>query len=130
MGESVVEGTIIRWLKQEGEFVKEDEPLVEISTDKIDAEMPAPASGVLQKIVAQPDETVEVGAEIAVIDESAGEGDAGSAKEAPKEEKAAPKEEEPTAKEEKEEPAAKQEAAPKEEKDEKQAPKQEQPAAK
>ncbi|MGZ4141624.1 MAG: dihydrolipoamide acetyltransferase family protein [Actinomycetota bacterium] len=74
MGESVVEGTIIRWLKQEGEFVKEDEPLVEISTDKIDTEMPSPVSGVITKIVAGQDETVDVGAEIAVIDESASEG--------------------------------------------------------
>jgi pyruvate dehydrogenase E2 component (dihydrolipoamide acetyltransferase) len=74
MGESVVEGTIIRWLKQEGEFVKVDEPLVEISTDKIDTELPSPASGVVSKILAAPDETVEVGAEIAQIDESASEG--------------------------------------------------------
>ena len=73
MGESVVEGTIIRWLKQEGEYVKEDEPLVEISTDKIDTELPSPASGVVTKILAGQDETVEVGAEIAVIDESASE---------------------------------------------------------
>jgi 2-oxoglutarate dehydrogenase E2 component (dihydrolipoamide succinyltransferase) len=87
MGESVVEGTIIRWLKQEGDFVKEDEPLVEISTDKIDTELPSPASGVLSKIVAAPDETIEVGAEIAVIDESAGDGKT--------EEKKAPKAEEP-----------------------------------
>ena len=93
MGESVVEGTIIRWLKQEGEFVKEDEPLVEISTDKIDTELPSPASGVLSKILAGQDETVEVGAEIAVIDESAGEGEtpAPKAKE-PKKEEPAPEE--------------------------------------
>lgn len=103
MGESVVEGTIIRWLKQEGEYVKEDEPLVEISTDKIDTELPSPASGVVTKILAGQDETVEVGAEIAVIDESASEGGDGAASEAPakkekkKEEPAPPKAEEKSA---------------------------------
>jgi pyruvate dehydrogenase E2 component (dihydrolipoamide acetyltransferase) len=91
MGESVVEGTIIRWLKQEGEFVKEDEPLVEISTDKIDTELPSPASGVVSKILAAPDETVEVGAEIAQIDESASDG----AKAAPAPAKEEKKEEAP-----------------------------------
>ena len=97
MGESVVEGTIIRWLKQEGEFVKEDEPLVEISTDKIDTELPSPASGVVSKILAAPDETVEVGAEIAQIDESASEGAKAApapAKEEKKEEAPPPKAEE------------------------------------
>ena len=69
MGESVVEGTIIRWLKSEGERVEEDEPLVEISTDKIDTELPSPTAGILAKILVQPDQTVEVGAEIAIIDE-------------------------------------------------------------
>ena len=71
MGENVTEGTIVRWLKQEGDRVEADEPLVEISTDKIDTELPAPAAGTLKKIVAKEDETVAVGAEIAVIDESA-----------------------------------------------------------
>jgi 2-oxoglutarate dehydrogenase E2 component (dihydrolipoamide succinyltransferase) len=76
MGESVTEGTIVRWLKSEGDYVEADEPLVEISTDKIDTELPAPAAGKLQKIVAQEEETVQVGAEIAVIDDSAsGDGD-------------------------------------------------------
>lgn len=70
MGESVVEGTIIRWLKAEGDAVALDEPIVEISTDKIDTEVPSPAAGVLAKIIAAPDQTVEVGAEIAVIDDS------------------------------------------------------------
>ena len=71
MGESVTEGTIVHWLKAEGDWVEEDEPLVEISTDKIDTELPSPASGKLQKIVAQEEQTVEVGAEIAVIDDAA-----------------------------------------------------------
>lgn len=71
MGESVVEGTVIRWLKAEGDTVTEDEPLVEISTDKIDTELPSPASGILTKIVVGPDQTVEVGAELAVIEDGA-----------------------------------------------------------
>src|ERR1700754_4700559 len=76
LGESVTEGTVTRWLKQEGDTVEEDEPLLEVSTDKVDTEIPSPASGVLQKIVAQEDDTVEVGGELAVIgdaDESADE---------------------------------------------------------
>ena len=84
MGENVTEGTIVRWLKQEGEWVEADEPLVEISTDKIDTELPAPAAGKLTKIVAKEDQTVEVGAEIAVIDESASKDGASQADDAPK----------------------------------------------
>ena len=67
LGESVTEGTVTRWLKQEGETVEVDEPLVEVSTDKVDTEIPSPAAGVLQRIVVPEDETVEVGAELAVI---------------------------------------------------------------
>src|SRR5690242_5995288 len=74
LGESVTEGTVTRWLKQEGDTVEVDEPLLEVSTDKVDTEIPAPASGVLQKIVAQEDDTVEVGGELAVIGD-AGESD-------------------------------------------------------
>jgi 2-oxoglutarate dehydrogenase E2 component (dihydrolipoamide succinyltransferase) len=70
LGESVTEGTVTRWLKQEGETVKVDEPLVEVSTDKVDTEIPSPAAGVLQRIVVPEDETVEVGAELAVIGDS------------------------------------------------------------
>ncbi len=71
LGESVTEGTVTRWLKQEGDRVEVDEPLLEVSTDKVDTEIPSPAAGVLQKIVAQEDETVEVGAELAVIGDGA-----------------------------------------------------------
>ena len=71
LGESVTEGTVTRWLKQEGDTVEVDEPLLEVSTDKVDTEIPSPAAGVLTKIVAQEDDTVEVGGELAVI------GDAG-----------------------------------------------------
>jgi pyruvate dehydrogenase E2 component (dihydrolipoamide acetyltransferase) len=67
IGESVTEGTITRWLKQEGDRVEADEPLFEISTDKVDTEVPSPVAGVLQSIKVQVDETVEVGAELAVI---------------------------------------------------------------
>lgn len=67
MGVSVSEGTITKWLKAEGEAVQADEPLLEISTDKVDTEVPSPASGVVSQIVAQEGETVEVGATIAVI---------------------------------------------------------------
>src|SRR5215467_8592480 len=75
LGESVTEGTVTRWLKQEGDTVELDEPLVEVSTDKVDTEIPSPAAGVLTKIVAQEDDTVEVGGELAVIGD-AGEGGA------------------------------------------------------
>ncbi|HET7074107.1 MAG TPA: 2-oxoglutarate dehydrogenase, E2 component, dihydrolipoamide succinyltransferase, partial [Mycobacterium sp.] len=67
LGESVTEGTVTRWLKQEGDTVELDEPLVEVSTDKVDTEIPSPAAGVLTKIIAQEDDTVEVGGELALI---------------------------------------------------------------
>ncbi len=68
LGESVSEGTVTRWLKQVGEHVSTNEPLLEVSTDKVDTEIPSPAAGVLVLIVVQEDETVEVGVELAVID--------------------------------------------------------------
>ncbi|MDQ2880448.1 MAG: 2-oxoglutarate dehydrogenase, E2 component, dihydrolipoamide succinyltransferase [Actinomycetota bacterium] len=71
LGESVTEGTVTRWLKHEGDTVEVDEPLVEVSTDKVDTEIPSPAAGVLQRIVVPADETVEVGAELAVIGDPA-----------------------------------------------------------
>ena len=67
LGESIVEGTIVRWLKQEGESVREDEPIVEIMTDKVNTELPAPASGILQQILAAEGATVKVGQELALI---------------------------------------------------------------
>jgi 2-oxoglutarate dehydrogenase E2 component (dihydrolipoamide succinyltransferase) len=69
LGESVSEGTVTRWLKAEGDHVKVDEPLLEVSTDKVDTEIPSPVAGVLTKIVVQIDQTVAVGAELAVISE-------------------------------------------------------------
>ena len=77
LGESVTEGTVTRWLKKEGEHVTADEPLLEVSTDKVDTEIPSPATGILRGIAVDEDETVAVGAQLAVIeeaDESAGGG--------------------------------------------------------
>ncbi len=67
LGESVSEGTVTRWLKAEGDYVAVDEPLLEVSTDKVDTEIPSPVAGIVQKIVVGIDETVAVGAELAVI---------------------------------------------------------------
>ena len=72
MGESVTEGTILDWLKQEGDHVEADEPLVEVSTDKVDAEVPAPSAGTLTRIVAQADSTVAVGAVLGEIEVNGG----------------------------------------------------------
>src|SRR6516164_10606611 len=72
MGESIFEGTITKWLKKPGERVRRDEPLFEISTDKVDAEIPAPASGVLQDIKVQEGNTVQVNTVVGTI---AGEGE-------------------------------------------------------
>jgi pyruvate dehydrogenase E2 component (dihydrolipoamide acetyltransferase) len=103
LGESVTEGTVTRWLKQEGEQVEADEPLLEVSTDKVDTEIPSPAAGVLTKILVAEDETVEVGAELAVI--GGGDGDGAGA----------PAQEEAPAEEQAQEPAPTQEEAPAEE---------------
>jgi pyruvate dehydrogenase E2 component (dihydrolipoyllysine-residue acetyltransferase) len=83
LGESVTEGTVTRWLKKEGEKVEADEPLLEVSTDKVDTEIPAPASGVLSAIRVGEDETVEVGVELAVIDEGGSAAGSTPAQEAP-----------------------------------------------
>ena len=72
LGESVSEGTVTRWLKNEGDMVAVDEPLLEVSTDKVDTEIPSPVTGILTKIVVGVDQTVAVGAELAVIADSAG----------------------------------------------------------
>ncbi|MFD7250297.1 2-oxoglutarate dehydrogenase, E2 component, dihydrolipoamide succinyltransferase [Streptomyces sp. NPDC059895] len=72
LGESVTEGTVTRWLKAEGERVEADEPLLEVSTDKVDTEIPSPVAGILASIKVAEDETVEVGAELALIDDGTG----------------------------------------------------------
>src|SRR5438128_6982975 len=75
MGESIAEGTIVRWIKKIGDNVDRDEPLFEISTDKVDAEIPSPGAGVLTEIKVKEGETVPVNAVVAVIGgESAGDG--------------------------------------------------------
>ncbi len=84
MGESIAEGTVSKWLKQVGEFVERDEPILEISTDKVDAEIPAPSAGMLAEVAVAEGETVEVGTIVAYIDtdgspSGAGEGEEASA---------------------------------------------------
>src|SRR3954449_6678710 len=74
LGESVTEGTVTRWLKEVGDTVAVDEPLLEVSTDKVDTEIPSPVAGVLQEVLVGEDDTVPVGADLAVI----GDGQAGS----------------------------------------------------
>src|SRR6478736_1543765 len=95
LGESVTEGTVTRWLKSVGDTVEVDEPLLEVSTDKVDTEIPSPVAGVLEQILVQEDETVEVGANLAVIGSGEGGGSAApaqaeepAAQEAPAEEPA------------------------------------------
>src|SRR3712207_6656684 len=85
MGESVTEGTILEWLKQVGDTVEAEEGIVEVSTDKVDTEVPSPASGILTKILVQPDETVPVGTVLGEISPSGsagggsgGDGDSGA----------------------------------------------------
>jgi 2-oxoglutarate dehydrogenase E2 component (dihydrolipoamide succinyltransferase) len=103
LGESVTEGTVTQWLKKVGDTVAVDEPLLEVSTDKVDTEIPSPAAGVLLEIKAEEDDTVDVGAVIAVIgEEGESAGDTGSsAAEVPADE---PAEEAPATEEKAEEP--------------------------
>jgi len=108
LGESVTEGTVTRWLKQVGDTVQEDEGLLEISTDKVDTEIPSPVSGVIEEILVQEDETVEVGAVLAKIGDGSGAASSDDAPEAaPAAQEAAPAQEEAPAEE-----AAPAEAAP------------------
>ena len=68
MGESIAEGTVSKWLKQAGDTVERDEPILEISTDKVDAEIPAPSVGILVEVMVEEGQTVEVGTVLALID--------------------------------------------------------------
>src|SRR5690606_18130105 len=86
---SVTEGTVTRWLKQVGDTVEVDEPLLEVSTDKVDTEIPSPVAGVLEAILVQEDETAEVGAELATVGDGSG---SAAAAPAPQAEAAAPAE--------------------------------------
>ncbi|RKR87329.1 2-oxoglutarate dehydrogenase E2 component [Micromonospora pisi] len=107
LGESVTEGTVTRWLKQEGDRVEVDEPLLEVSTDKVDTEIPSPAAGVLSRIVVSEDETAEVGSELAVIaGEGESAGDSGPTEQAAPPAQQAPAEQEPVAQAPAPEPAA------------------------
>jgi pyruvate dehydrogenase E2 component (dihydrolipoamide acetyltransferase) len=97
LGESVTEGTVTRWLKKEGERVEVDEPLLEVSTDKVDTEIPSPASGILRGITVDEDETVAVGAQLATIDDGASDGAAPAADDSAGAEAAEPAAAEPAA---------------------------------
>jgi pyruvate dehydrogenase E2 component (dihydrolipoamide acetyltransferase) len=114
LGESVTEGTVTRWLKQVGDEVAADESLLEVSTDKVDTEIPSPASGTLLEIKVNEDETVDVGAELAVIGSgAAASGDAGqAAPEAPAEEETAATDAEEEPQEEAARPASEERAKP------------------
>ncbi|MCY7413298.1 MAG: dihydrolipoamide succinyltransferase, partial [Salinibacterium sp.] len=72
LGESVTEGTVTRWLKKVGDRVEVDEPLVEVSTDKVDTEIPSPVAGILEAILVAEDETVEVGTALATVGDGSG----------------------------------------------------------
>src|SRR3954451_12107598 len=74
LGESVTEGTVTRWLKNVGDRVEVDEPLLEVSTDKVDTEIPSPIAGVIEAILVQEDETVEVGTALVTIGDGSGAG--------------------------------------------------------
>src|ERR1700704_6719685 len=74
MGESIVEGTLTKWLKKAGEHVERDEPLFEISTDKVDTEIPSPAAGVLKDVLVPEGKTVAISTVVGRIDEGAGNG--------------------------------------------------------
>ncbi|WP_308202627.1 biotin/lipoyl-containing protein, partial [Curtobacterium sp. RIT-PI-V] len=73
LGESVTEGTVTRWLKNVGDRVEVDEPLLEVSTDKVDTEIPSPVAGVIEEILVQEDETVEVGTALVKIGDGSSE---------------------------------------------------------
>ncbi len=105
LGESVTEGTVTRWLKQEGDTVAVDEPLLEVSTDKVDTEIPSPAAGVLTKIIAAEDDVVEVGGDLALIGEEGESADSGDSGDSAPAEEAEP-EPEPEEEAEEEAPAA------------------------
>jgi 2-oxoglutarate dehydrogenase E2 component (dihydrolipoamide succinyltransferase) len=85
LGESVTEGTVTRWLKQVGDRVEVDEPLLEVSTDKVDTEIPSPVAGVVEQILVQEDETVEVGTALVTIGDGSGAGAGSDAPAAPQE---------------------------------------------
>jgi pyruvate dehydrogenase E2 component (dihydrolipoamide acetyltransferase) len=127
LGESVTEGTVTRWLKQVGDSVAVDEPLLEVSTDKVDTEIPSPVAGTLLEISAAEDETVEIGAQLCVIGEAGeGGGQEAPAQEAPAQE--APAQEEAPQQEAPQQEAPQQEAPQQEAPQQEEAPQQQAPA--
>src|SRR6478672_8506393 len=108
LGESVTEGTVTRWLKQVGDRVEVDEPLLEVSTDKVDTEIPSPVAGIIEEILVAEDETAEVGAPLVRIGDGSGAGAAPEAAPAAEEATSAPAAEAPA----EETPAAPAEEAP------------------
>ncbi|HEX5523408.1 MAG TPA: biotin/lipoyl-containing protein, partial [Pedococcus sp.] len=97
LGESVTEGTVTRWLKNVGDRVEVDEPLLEVSTDKVDTEIPSPVAGVLEQILAGEDDTVPVGADLAVIGDGSGAAAEGGGEQEQPQQEQAPAEEAPAA---------------------------------
>ena len=97
LGESVTEGTVTRWLKNVGDRVEVDEPLLEVSTDKVDTEIPSPVAGVLEQILAGEDDTVPVGADLAVIGDGSGASAEGGGEQEQPQQEQAPAEEAPAA---------------------------------
>jgi pyruvate dehydrogenase E2 component (dihydrolipoamide acetyltransferase) len=95
LGESVTEGTVTRWLKSEGDTVEMDEPLLEVSTDKVDTEIPSPVAGTITKILVQEDDTVPVGGDLAIIGGSGGGGSAPAQEQPQEQQQAEPKQEAP-----------------------------------
>ena len=106
LGESVTEGTVTRWLKSVGDTVEVDEPLLEVSTDKVDTEIPSPIAGVLEEILVGEDETVEVGAVLARLGDGSGAASSGDSAPAEEEAAAEPEVEEASAPAAEEAPAA------------------------
>src|SRR5207248_1627411 len=86
LGETVTEGTITKWFKSVGDEISEDEPLFEVSTDKVDSEVPSPASGYVAEILVEEGETVDVGTKLAIVSSEAPSGDGKASKEDTKEE--------------------------------------------
>jgi len=105
LGESVTEGTITTWLKEVGDTVEVDEPLLEVSTDKVDTEIPSPVAGVILEIKADEDDTVEIGDVIAIIGDEGEEADSSSEKKEEKAEAEEPAEEKAEAPKKEEKPA-------------------------
>src|SRR6478609_1551674 len=129
LGESVTEGTVTRWLKQVGDRVEVDEPLLEVSTDKVDTEIPSPVAGTLLEITAGEDETVDVGGQLAVIGDASEQSESEPEPEPEPEAKAEPKSEPDPKSEPEAEPQAKSEPEPEPKAEPKPAPAAQEPSS-